>query len=343
MSSKRKRETISSEGSKEGAKRRRTASNSSQAELRKGEDTPVQRQSPRASRTCSKSRQHNQNEGGSHNTVPCKSKRTAKSYSRADFEDKYEEMEQLGEGGFGAVYAGRRKEDNLQVRLTNSGIIDGNLQRCPLEVMLMVLAGGQPAAIGKHSAVTLVDWFEVERDLVLVMERPVPSIDLFYYLETVGGSLQEEEAKPFMKQLVSMMADVHARGVLHRDLKLENILVETGTDTPRLRLIDFGCGCLLKNGLYRRFFGTTLYTPPEWFTRGCYRADACTVWQLGVLLYEILCGAAPFNTRREIISEEPDISAKLSPGCEDLLQKCLSKCPVDRASLEELQRHPWLN
>ncbi|XP_056146435.1 serine/threonine-protein kinase pim-2-like [Lampris incognitus] len=300
------------------------------------EDAPVQRQSPRASRTCMKSHQQNNNDGGSHNTVPFKSPSIAKPYSRADFEDKYEEMEQLGKGGYGSVYAGRRKGDNLQ----NVG---GGLQQFSLEAVLLLLVGGDSAATGENAAVTLVDWFEVERELILVMERPLPSTDLFDYLQAEGGFLEEHEAKPLMKQLVSMMVDVHARGVLHRDLKLENILVETGTNTPRLRLDDFGCGCLLKKGLYREFSGTTLYTPPEWFMCGCYRAGLCTVWQLGVLLYSMLGGEQPFGSTREIVFDEPYISPNLSPDCQDLLQKCLSKCPQQRPTLDGLQRHPWLN
>lgn len=52
------------------------------------------------------------------------------------------------------------------------------------------------------------------------------------------------------KQLVDALIEVHSRGVFHRDIKLDNILIETGSDVPRVRLIDFGCGTFLSEGMY---------------------------------------------------------------------------------------------
>lgn len=53
-----------------------------------------------------------------------------------------------------------------------------------------------------------------------------------------------------MKQLVDAIIEVHSRGVFHRDIKLDNILIETGSDVPRVRLIDFGCSTYLSEGSY---------------------------------------------------------------------------------------------
>lgn len=67
-------------------------------------------------------------------------------------------------------------------------IVDGEEKELPLEVVLLEMAGG-------GQAVALLDWFKQEEELVLVMDRPVPSMDLIKYIQDNGGHLQEEEAK----------------------------------------------------------------------------------------------------------------------------------------------------
>ncbi|TNN76995.1 Serine/threonine-protein kinase pim-2 [Liparis tanakae] len=70
-------------------------------------------------------------------------------------------------------------------------------------------------------------------------------MDLIDYINSRGYHLPEHEAKTIAKQLVDALIEVHSRGVFHRDIKLDNILIETGSDVPRVRLIDFGSGRLL--------------------------------------------------------------------------------------------------
>ncbi|KAG9281875.1 serine/threonine-protein kinase pim-2-like [Astyanax mexicanus] len=66
------------------------------------------------------------------------------------------------------------------------------------------------------------------------------------------------------------------------------LLVQTGAEVPLLRFVDFGCGCLLEDS-YTQFDGTTKYTSPEFFTQGSYQAEPTTVWQIGVILFNMLC------------------------------------------------------
>ena len=61
-----------------------------------------------------------------------------------------------------------------------------------------------------------------------------------------------------MQQVIKAITDIHSKGVLHRDIKPENILIETGSDVPRVRIIDFGYGCLLHNGEHHQFSGEFL-------------------------------------------------------------------------------------
>ncbi|XP_051285409.1 serine/threonine-protein kinase pim-1-like [Dicentrarchus labrax] len=263
----------------------------------------------------------------------------------SDFDAEYRQLRKLGEGGFGSVYAGIRKRDCLPVAIKHipkadvehcSMIINGKKTSVPTEVLLMLRAAGAP----RSAAVSLLDWFNLDQEVLLVMERPVPSVDLYNYM---NGPLEEDKAKNIMIQLVEAAIKMHNVGVFHRDIKTENVLLETGSDVPRVRIIDFGCGCLVKKGPYPGFSGTSAYAPPEFFKQGRYEAGPTTVWQLGTLLYEVLDGYKQFTTAEFLHTKTAFISELLevSKECQDLLEKCLVENPKERATLEEMQQHPW--
>lgn len=102
------------------------------------------------------------------------------------------------------------------------------------------------------SVVSLLDYYDRSDSFVLVLERPDHSIDLFDYI-TERGPLAEATARDFLRQVVEMALNVHDCGVVHRDLKDENLLVEL--DTSRLRLIDFGSAAFYKDEVYTEFEG----------------------------------------------------------------------------------------
>ncbi|XP_061677478.1 serine/threonine-protein kinase pim-2-like [Syngnathoides biaculeatus] len=96
------------------------------------------------------------------------------------------------------------------------------------------------------------------------------------------------KTKNVFKQLVDAAVTMHAANVFHRDIKMENVLIETSSKVPRVWIIDLGNGCLKTSSVYKNFFGTTELAPPELAARGEYKADPTTVWQLGTVLYEIV-------------------------------------------------------
>ncbi|KAF7647835.1 hypothetical protein LDENG_00165730, partial [Lucifuga dentata] len=175
--------------------------------------------------------------------------------------------------------------------------------------MLKVSESADPQQ--SSAAVTLLEWFDLDTEIILVMERPVPSIDLFAY-STVMKGLSEDRIKVIMKQLIEAALDMASKGVFHRDIKLENVLIEHWHDNPRIRLIDFGCSCEVKEGSYRRFVGTRAFAPPEWFMKHKYKSGPTTVWQLGGVLYELLHPPPDFDTQHIVESETIGISSKLS-------------------------------
>ncbi|CAB1436700.1 unnamed protein product [Pleuronectes platessa] len=226
--------------------------------------------------------------------------------SRANFEAKYVELEQLGKGGFGTVFAGIRRSDDLLVAIKHIPkssvprqrvMINGRSRLIPKEVLLMHKAAGEPVTVGRSAAVSLLDWYDLKQEVLLVMERPVDSTDLLQLIKKNCGPLAENHAQIIMKQLLDAAIDLKAKGIFHRDLKLENILIEPSSDGPRVRIIDFGCGSNRReNCVYSQFTGTFAYAPPEFTMKGRYMAGPTTVWQLAAILFEMLSGDACPNS-----------------------------------------------
>ncbi|XP_064251114.1 serine/threonine-protein kinase pim-1-like [Passer domesticus] len=206
--------------------------------------------------------------------------------------------------------------------------------RVPMEIVLMEKVGS-----GCHSIIQLLDWFELPDSFVLVLERPERSQDLLQLLAQ-QEFLSEEAARWLFWQVLEAVWHCTACGVLHRDIKPENLLVDP--ESGDLKLIDFGCGTFLQEQAYTQFAGTHTYSPPEWICLGCYHGHAATIWSLGVLLFEMVCGYLPFLDDHDIVQGQLFFGQQVSPECRHLIRWCLAKHPADRPALQEILRHPWL-
>ena len=191
---------------------------------------------------------------------------------------------------------------------------------------------------GLAGVVQLIEYFERNDSFIFVLEHPSNSKDMFDYI-TEKGFIEESVARYFFKQVVETVLACHRAGVLHRDIKDENILVDL--KTGKLKLIDFGSGAFVKEGHYSEFEGTRVYSPPEWVRYSRYLGKEATVWSLGVLLFDMVCGDIPFETDADICSAEPSFPSHVSPGCRALILSCLKLRPKDRLSLDSLLQHPW--
>nr|XP_021334964.1 serine/threonine-protein kinase pim-3-like [Danio rerio] len=221
------------------------------------------------------------------------------------------------------------------------------------------------------SVLQLLDWFDPPRRYVLILERPAPCQDLQSFCEE-NGCLDERLTKKVLVQLIAALKHCESRGVLHRDVKPENLLVST--ESQDIKLLDFGCGDVLKRSAYKYFSGTPAFAPPEWFRRRHYNATPATVLSVRVTLYNILCDCFPFRGARRVTSRSRlTFPRSLSTGkrfrhiqrgygeraevcccvflktvlcvteCRQLIRWCLSAAPADRPSLDDLEHHPWLH
>ncbi|XP_024141734.1 serine/threonine-protein kinase pim-1 [Oryzias melastigma] len=268
----------------------------------------------------------------------------------AEFEAKYVQLDQLGEGGCGSVFAGYRRSDNLQVAIKHIPkcnapvkLHDESGRLLYMEVAVMLKLKDEALhTFDKASPVALLDWYDVPKELILVMERPIPAMDMLDFIESKGGTLQEDETKIIMKQLIKTAIDLKDKNIFHRDIKIENILIETSSDVPRARLIDFGVSCVTtERSRYRVFTGTPNHVPPELLTSRRYRAGPTTVWQLGVVMFETFNKSENFTTKK-FIKKNLKIREDLSEHCQDFLRACLNTFPEKRPKLKDLMSHSWL-
>lgn len=256
-----------------------------------------------------------------------------------DFQSQYKLKGVLGKGGFGTVHSGMRKSDGLPVavkEVSKDKVLEYAIgDNIPLEIALMQQVSEVPGVI------RLIDYFDMTDSYYIVMER-FNSKDLFDFISE-QGPLRENLAKQLFKQVSDIVVQCHSRGVLHRDIKDENLLIDLSTN--QIKLIDFGSGTYLHDGVYNEFEGTRVYSPPEWIKHRRYQADGLTVWSLGILLYDMLCGDVPYETDEQILDAQifwfPQLN--ISAEAKHLVSMCLQRDPEKRISLNQLVNHPWLS
>ncbi|KEP64835.1 UNVERIFIED_CONTAM: aurora kinase [Hammondia hammondi] len=157
--------------------------------------------------------------------------------------------------------------------------------------------------------------------------------------------LGEREAFVYFSQLVNGLHYLHSKGVTHRDLKLENLLLD-GKNV--LKIADLGwCGSVLGKSKNFNFCGTLDYLAPE-MIKGVGHDWRVDIWGAGILLYEMLDGKPPFQSTRHLeliqqaLKAEVAIPSHIAPDAGDLIVKLLRYDPEERMPLHALPQHPWV-
>ncbi|KAL4872773.1 hypothetical protein BDV12DRAFT_126184 [Aspergillus spectabilis] len=161
------------------------------------------------------------------------------------------------------------------------------------------------------------------------------------------GKLKEKQARKFARQIASALDYCHRNSIVHRDLKIENILI---SKTGDIKIIDFGLSNLFSpRSLLKTFCGSLYFAAPELLQARQYTGPEVDVWSFGIVLYVLVCGKVPFDDQ-----SMPKLHAKIKQGvfeyppglsheCRSIISRMLVTDPKQRASLAEIMSHPWMN
>ena len=191
--------------------------------------------------------------------------------------------------------------------------------------------------------VKLEEFFETDNLFCMVMEY-CEGGDLFTRVSS-HQMLKEDDAREYFVQIVFAVKTLHELGICHRDLKLENFLLD-GYD--RIKLADFGLSkaFVLQNesmaaNLMSTYCGTTDYAAPEILRNLEYDGRFTDIWSIGVVLFSMLSGCFPFRNVQNQMNAQFHFPPSMSPLARDLLTKILVVKPQDRLPLDKVLEHPW--
>nr|CAB3267501.1 serine/threonine-protein kinase ULK1-like [Phallusia mammillata] len=265
-------------------------------------------------------------------------------------EYEFSKSDLIGHGAFALVYKGhhKRKKDKIVAIKCISKKKVGRAQTV-LDKEIQILKGLQ-----HENIVQLFECKESSQNVYLVMEY-CNGGDLADYLQA-KGTLSEDVIRIFLRQIMSAMAALHSKGILHRDLKPQNLLLSYKSQKPQpheitVKIADFGFARYLQsNMMAATLCGSPMYMAPEVITSQHYDAKA-DLWSIGTIVYQCLVGKAPFQAStpqelRNIYERSRQIVPRIPPGTsaelKDLLLKLLQKNIQDRISFRDFFNHSFV-
>ena len=170
--------------------------------------------------------------------------------------------------------------------------------------------------------------------------------ELYNYLLN-HGALPVDKVQKIFTQLVGAVAYIHGKSCVHRDLKLENVLLDKNEN---VKLCDFGFTREYegKANYLQTFCGTVCYSAPEMLKGEKYAGEKVDVWSLGIILYALIRGELPFDedddqlTKAKILKDDPNFPEDFPEDAKSLIKKLLSKRPLYRPTLSDIMTDPFL-
>ena len=262
--------------------------------------------------------------------------------------DRYRIGEVLGQGAFATVYecVDIESSQRYAVKVLNKTVLrqQGMEEAFEREIAAMKALRASP------HVTNLVEVLQSSRNYYLVME--IADGGTLLTMIAKNGGLPRHVLKKYFRQLVVGLRDIHQSGVVHRDIKPDNLLLDEYRD---LRIADFSfAACANDSRVLKRQCGSPHYVAPEVIIGNGYNGRKVDVWSLGVTLYAMAFGQMPFvapNT--DLLYEricaghltfpkEADGTPKGSEALRHLISVCLAVDPAERWTLKKIFRHPWL-
>ena len=262
---------------------------------------------------------------------------------------KYKILDKLGSGSFGKVYLAQNKYTKEKVAMkeikkSNKDLLSDGEIKDEIEIL---------KSLDHPDIVRIIESYNTKDSYVLVTEY-CEGGELY---DQVRNQLSETQIAVIFKQLLSGLAYLHSHNIVHRDLKLENILIQeieksktTGEDLFNIKIIDFGTARIFDNKKKpQSIVGSSYYIAPEVLNQKY--GKECDLWSVGVILYMFVVGHAPFdgcddeeitaNIQKGIYKKDDKRWKKASKEVKDLIQKLLIYSPKKRLTALQALKHPW--
>ncbi|KAJ8650428.1 hypothetical protein MRB53_003451 [Persea americana] len=255
---------------------------------------------------------------------------------------KYQLGRLLGRGAYAKVYHAQSLEDDMGVaiKVIDKSKVAGTTMepRIVREVSVM-------RRLSHPNIVKLHEVMATKSKIYMVMEHAKGG-ELFTQISR-DGPLTEAAARRYFQQLVSAVHYCHSKGVTHRDIKPQNILLD---HEGNLKVSDFGLSALpelLRDGLLHTSCGTPAFTAPEVVRRKGYDGAKADAWSCGIILYLLLAGCLPFNEAniavmyQKMYLRDFEFPCWISKSAQRVISRLLDPNPQNRITIEELIRISW--
>lgn len=259
----------------------------------------------------------------------------------------YKVLDKIGNGSFGKVFKVFHVPSNqnraMKVVKKEATKQQDDDKKFLKEIQIL-------AKLDHPNILKILEYFFDENHYYVVTDL-VNGGELFDHIQK-DKNFSEEKACMIMEQLLSAVGYLHKVGILHRDLKLENILVDTNEDDYfQIKIIDFGASNFFKKNMSLKLkIGTPYYIAPEVLNKNY--SYKCDIWSCGVIMYILLCGSPPFdgNTDQEIMDKvkigqfdfKKKIWESISQEAKSLIGDLLRLDPAKRLTADAAMAHPWM-
>lgn len=236
--------------------------------------------------------------------------------------DFYRAGKMLGKGAFGKVSLGMHKLSRklVAIKSINKEYLSEEKQKNKVMHEVGILL-----RMRHPSVVKLFETFETGRHILLVMELCAGG-DLLNYVRK-RRKLDEDCAKVIFKQIIEGLGYIHSKNILHRDIKLDNILLD---GKGKVKIADFGVSKVVKPGeIMLEQCGTPAYIAPEIIRDKGYQGFKADIWSAGVVLYAMLYGTVPFKANnmqdlhKLILKAKYNLKDEISEEAKSLLRAML--------------------